>query len=945
MSKSNFIVRGGADFSGIQKEMQKTQKQMVTFQSNLNSSMSIIGKGIKLALGYISLRAITEFVKAATKLASDLTEVQNVVDVTFGSMAKDINEFSKTALEQFGLSEFSAKKYTSTMGAMLKSSGITGEAVKDMSIEMAKLSADMASFYNLPIEEAFAKIRSGISGETEPLKQLGINMRVANLEAYAMSQGIKKSWKEMTQAEQTMLRYNYLLSVTKDAQGDFARNAGTWANQIKILKEQWNALKATIGAGFINILIHVVKWLNAIIKRIQIAAEYFKAFTRLIFGDAQGSSGGGVVLSDVSDSLVDAEEGYNNVGSSAGKAAKDTEKAAKKMKNALAGFDEINKLEKVDNSGTDDTGAGGVGSGIDGLGIDGVDLGESINLGQSQIDAVIDNLSNNIIDKLKNIKNFLGQYFAPEIQLAQDVLAKLGDEAVGAFKRISDYAKERFGPLKETLTNFGMTILSAYKNITEPLIQLFEYWASLSISNFEGMTKAIIGIFSSLVDGIIHAISPGITLISEIIKTFLESLNSFLSVHSEEIRAFILDFWDTLRQGVEDIISGIAEVIHQIFAGLLNWWRENCDDVKDLLTRTWETIWNGLQTVWTIIKDVAVTIFNAISSFLKDNADEIGDFITAAWNLIYTVLSSIWEKILKAADKIFNSLKAFWDKWGKDIINIFNAIWKIISDFFGDFLETLTHLLNAFAALFKGDWNKLWEEIKLAGSSFWNAIKTLLQNIWEAIKAIASALWKAIKEEIIKWWENIQQGILNTKDNLINAVKEPFEVIKNFISNIIEEAYNWGKNLIGNIVNGIKSSVSKVKDAAKSVANTISNYLGFHSPTKEGPGSKADEWMPNMIQMFADGIYSNMGKIKSAVSYAAHNLSELSNIQTMPNLAISGIGNYNDPSLLEKFDITGMQQDGNTTIIIKVGEDTLTEKVISNINRQNRIAGKTVIEV
>lgn len=345
MSKSNFIVRGGADFSSIQKEMQKTQKQIVTFQSNLNSSMGIIGKAIKLGLGYISLRAITGFVKAATELASDLTEVQNVVDVTFGSMAKDINDFASTALDNFGLSELSAKKFASTMGAMLKSSGLTGESVKNMSIELTKLTADMASFYNLKPEEAFQKIRAGISGETEPLKQLGINMSVANMQAYALAQGITRKWQAMSQAEQTMLRYNYLLSVTKDAQGDFARNVGTWANQTKILTEQWNALKATIGAGFINILMPVVKWLNAIIKRIQIAAEYFKAFTRLIFGDAQGSSGGGVVLSDVSDSdsLGDAEEGYNNVGSSAGKAAKDTEKAAKKMKNALAGFDEINK--------------------------------------------------------------------------------------------------------------------------------------------------------------------------------------------------------------------------------------------------------------------------------------------------------------------------------------------------------------------------------------------------------------------------------------------------------------------------------------------------------------------------------------------------------------------------------------------------------------------------
>jgi len=87
-----------------------------------------------------------------------------------------------------------------------------------MSIEVAKLTADMASFYNLDHDEAFTKIQAGLSGETEPLKRLGINMNVANMEAYAMSQGINKAWKEMNQAEQTLLRYNYLLSVTSDSQ-------------------------------------------------------------------------------------------------------------------------------------------------------------------------------------------------------------------------------------------------------------------------------------------------------------------------------------------------------------------------------------------------------------------------------------------------------------------------------------------------------------------------------------------------------------------------------------------------------------------------------------------------------------------------------------------------------------------------------------------------------
>ncbi|MFS8541312.1 MAG: hypothetical protein LOD89_04395, partial [Tissierellales bacterium] len=214
-----------------------------------------LGKLTKVGLIAAATKKLIDFGKAAVNVASDLTEVQNVVDVTFGSMASEINEFASNATKQFGLSELSAKQFASTMGAMLKSSGITGEAVKDMSIELTKLAADMASFYNLDPEEAFTKIRAGISGETEPLKQLGINMNIANLEAFALSQGINKAWKEMTQAEQTMLRYNYLLAVTGDAQGDFARNSESWANQIKILKEQWKEFMSLIGKALIEILL------------------------------------------------------------------------------------------------------------------------------------------------------------------------------------------------------------------------------------------------------------------------------------------------------------------------------------------------------------------------------------------------------------------------------------------------------------------------------------------------------------------------------------------------------------------------------------------------------------------------------------------------------------------------------------------------------------------
>lgn len=191
--------------------------------------------------------ALSDFAKQGIELASDLQEVQNVVDTTFGDGAAQIYAWSDAAAEAFGMSSLQAQKFNGTLGAMLKSMGLTEDAVMQMSTDMVGLAGDMASFYNLDVEEAFNKIRSGISGETEPLKQLGINMSVANLEAYALSQGIEKAYSAMTQAEQAQLRYNYLMSVTADAQGDFAKTSDSFANQQRILDLTFDNLSATLG--------------------------------------------------------------------------------------------------------------------------------------------------------------------------------------------------------------------------------------------------------------------------------------------------------------------------------------------------------------------------------------------------------------------------------------------------------------------------------------------------------------------------------------------------------------------------------------------------------------------------------------------------------------------------------------------------------------------------
>lgn len=199
-------------------------------------------------------------------LASDLNEVQNVVDTTFGGSADKINKWAKTAGESFGLSELAAKQYTSTMGAMLKSMGMSEDATTDMSIALAGLAGDMASFYNLDAADAFEKLRSGISGETEPLKELGINMSVANLEAFALSEGITTAYDSMTQAEQATLRYQYIMQATADAQGDFSDTSDSLANQQRILQMEVETLSADLGQALLPAALGVVEGLRSLVE-------------------------------------------------------------------------------------------------------------------------------------------------------------------------------------------------------------------------------------------------------------------------------------------------------------------------------------------------------------------------------------------------------------------------------------------------------------------------------------------------------------------------------------------------------------------------------------------------------------------------------------------------------------------------------------------------------
>lgn len=361
-----------AETDGLKSSVNKAKEEFTNLEKDTNKSTTNIansfGKIGSTLVKAFAVRELINFGQECLSLASDLQEVQNVVDVTFGDMSEQVNIFASNAMEKFGLSETAAKRYAGTMGAMLSSSGIDMSSALEMSTTLTALSADIASFYNLTSDEAFGKIRSGISGETEPLKQLGINMSVANLEAYALSEGITKSYDAMTQAEQATLRYNYLLATTSAQQGDFSRTSDSYANRVKTLSMRFDELKTSIGNGLIVVLTPILEVVNEILTGLINIASYI--------GNLFGGESIEIGNADINSSAMELDNPVTDVSENLGTASKNAKgvsdnltsavNAAQELKKTTAGFDEANVLSSTASSGI--ASGGGLGDAISSVG-------------------------------------------------------------------------------------------------------------------------------------------------------------------------------------------------------------------------------------------------------------------------------------------------------------------------------------------------------------------------------------------------------------------------------------------------------------------------------------------------------------------------------------------------------------------------------------------------
>ena len=669
-----------AETSGLKKELNslktqlsKTEKTVTKTTSGMKKALSSLTKGFTATAIVYGLIKVG---KQAVQTASDLQEVQNVVEVSFGSMSAEVDKFAENALKKFGLSKLSAKQFASTFMAMSNGMGVAAEAGKNMSLNLTALSADMASFYNVEQDVAFTALKSVFTGETETLKRFGIVMTEANLEAYALSQGITKSYSAMSQAEKVALRYSFVLNATKNAQGDFARTSNNWANQVRILKEQFKELAGIIGNGLLKVLQPLIILLNKVLGlAISVANSLSQAF-------------GGKKIKESSTSVSNMASGMSDIASGAedtSSGLESADKSAKKLKKTLAGFDQLNVLSTSDSGST--SGAGGGGGDITGLAnASYISTEEEVQSGVSKADEYFKQVSeiyHKWFDNLPKLKiNFdkeqaledikgigldvlntisgLGSFVITiGINLANDLdIGKLANDFISLVKSVTGLASsltDVLVPAFEKLYDIGLKpvvewIGEKVHDAFKTLSGILEDFAKFVEDNAEGfkawgeilgvVAKAIWSIIEPMADAAWNTFKGLVLAIYEVFKLLLKILlevgKALVKVVKDpkqawdDFKSYVGSFFDNMKNKAGSAVSGIKEA----FKGIPEWFRTT-------FTKAWTNVKNVFSKGGKVFVGIKDGILSGLKSVINALIKGINKVVAIPFNGLNAALNKI----------------------------------------------------------------------------------------------------------------------------------------------------------------------------------------------------------------------------------------------------------------------------------------------------------------
>lgn len=681
---------------------------IIDVRANTQQATSALTKLAKLAATAFAVDKIIDFSKQAIQLGSDVAEVQNVVDVVFGDMSSAVDEFAQNAITNFGMSELAAKRTASTYMAMASNMGLSQAEAAEMSLTLTGLTGDVASFYNISQELADIKLKSVFTGETETLKDLGIVMTQANLEAFALSQGITKSISAMSQAELVTLRYNFVLDQLSLASGDFIRTQDSWANQTRILSMQWQQFMSIIGEALIQVLLPVVQTLNRIVSALIDMANAFNAAITAIFGGAnteitqtQDNVGG------VSSGIGDAVDNQNALTD----ATKETNKEQKK---SIASFDEINKL-----TGNSASGSGGGTGGAAGGGLSKIETITSDDIVESAAESKILKL----IDRLKDAFSPLEDSFKKSFAYVSEGVEKLAD----VFRDMWNDIKSLGPPLYDWFNNEFMDFLNQFiltaGNVVGGLLDsaamvLSDIW---NIVIFPTLTKWAVDILPLLTNIATQVLSVGDVLFESVKAVFDMIWQDVIAPAMQIIQDIWSDCWDSI---IDFWNTWGAPIFDQIKAAISN------------TTSVFVNIWN------TILKPVLTTLGNTFTELWTLHLKPLLDnFLNFVGTLIEGALRIYNEFILPLVDWFVNTFGPPISEAFQAVIDIFGRVVGAIADGVSQILEWLTSVIGFVVNVFTIDWNEAWDGISEAFSNIWDGF---VQTIKDALNIGISLVNKFI---------------------------------------------------------------------------------------------------------------------------------------------------------------------------------------------------------
>ena len=832
-------------------------------------------------------------------------------------------------MKAFGLTELQAKKTASTMMAMANGMNINSHAGKVMSINLTKLSGDMASFYNVSQSVAETALQSVFTGETESLKRFGIVLTEANLQAFALSQGITTLYNDMSQAQKVALRYNYVMQATANAQGDFARTSNNWANQIRVLHGQWNTLLSTIGNGLIQVLAPMVGVLNQILAA---AINIVNVFARIF---------GGSGIEKVSTTLTDASIGADGLG----QGLENSAESAKKLKKWLAGFDELNVVNPQTDSGSGSGVGGGAGFEMavpdyygditetadmqkgfnevlelfnskileyyDAITAFGTTLGEKFNDAFMSIDWALlgETIANGINLVYETANNFLeavdwyslGKSFATGVNSA---FATIKWEEIG--KNIAN----KINAIGLTFKGFVDTI--DFVQIGESLRTRFNAavnnieWEQIGAALGTGFTGAFQILYTFLEGGTVENLGVKIgSAINAAMMNFDATLagEGISNLSQQLLKAFEIIDWTLvaakLREFLEALdIVGIVkswfdayvDTVGSIIAGFFNIPEADADRIAGVLVR--------LQIAFTALSTAVTSsgMFYALQNLqtLWGAAATVVGFLTKEIGLLFAAFT----KGEGIKEYIFGIGEAINEKWGEGFLGkTFKSMIAYIKDIGVTFKTASSTVitqsglvltngtkLQKFTTLLSAGFKGLWAVIKAhpiaAVITAVVAITASVKKLWDTSEEFRRFIHELYENTIKPVIEQIQQVLANLWNNhlkpLWESIKELFGLFKDALSGVwttIQQVVGWIVGILGgtflstwvNVFGSILTTVGNVIGAAMDILRGIITFL---TGVFTGDWKKAWSGIQTIIQGVFDGISAFMkGKVNIIIGF------------------------------------------------------------------------------